>query len=237
LYEIYPQIRDKLSIFLNLHRILRRKDLTASNVEWFANAIKTGAIKLSELQGQYKNLQNEIQDMQYQKQELERELQVIDSQIIQLADVENMHQQNFDTLGDKICDLQDQKHRLEQFAYRFKNSNKKYLKVKSIAEEVVNRLFTEQESLLDLALKAVIEALRMNPDRYAVIYNSRYDNNYNDNIFESNASTIADISSPSTKNHQNYYYNEYHEGILEIANSFLKILTNQIVDRQLYHVC
>jgi hypothetical protein len=39
--------------------------------------------------------------MQYQKQELERELQVIDSQIIQLADVENMHQQNFDSLVDK----------------------------------------------------------------------------------------------------------------------------------------
>jgi hypothetical protein len=30
---------------------------------------------------------------------------------------------------------------------------------------------------------------------------------------------------------QNYYYNEYHEGILDIANSLLKILTNQIVDK------
>jgi hypothetical protein len=70
----------------------------------------------------------------------------------------------FDTLADNICNLQDQKHQLEQFVFRFKNSNKKYLKVKSIAEEVVNRLLTEQESLLDLALNAVIEALRMNPE-------------------------------------------------------------------------
>jgi len=36
---------------------------------------------------------------------------------------------------------------------------------------------TEEEMLLDLALKAVIEALRMNPDRYKIIYNSKYDNN------------------------------------------------------------
>jgi len=35
---------------------------------------------------------------------------------------------------------------------------------------------------LNSALVAVVEALRMNPDRYAVIYNSKYDDN-NDNIF------------------------------------------------------
>jgi hypothetical protein len=78
----------------------------------------------------------------------------------------------------------------------------------------------------------------MNPDKYAIIYNSKYDNN-NDNIYESsaNTSTIAApissspyVSSTSTKPDQNHYYNEYHEGIIEIANSFLKILTNQTVD-------
>jgi hypothetical protein len=68
----------------------------------------------------------------------------------------------------------------------------------------------------------------MNPDKYAIIYNSKYDNN--DNVFESITEAAAISSFPhsqSTKVHQNYYYNEYHEGILEIANSFLKILTNQ----------
>lgn len=78
----------------------------------------------------------------------------------------------------------------------------------------------------------------MNPDRYAVIYNSKYDND-NDNIFESyNSTTAAAISSSpyasphslSTRVHQNHYYNEYHEGILEISNSLLKMLLNQLVD-------
>ena len=61
----------------------------------------------------------------------------------------------------------------QQFVSRFKNSNEKYLKIKSIAEEVVDRLLKERE--LTSALIAVVEALRMNPDRYAVIYNSKYD--------------------------------------------------------------
>jgi hypothetical protein len=97
-------------------------------------------------------------------------------------------------------------------------------------EEVVDRLVAELKSLLNSALVAVVEALRMNPDRYVVIYNSKYDNN--DNIFESSTgTTAADISSShySTISNQNYY-NEYHDGIIEIANSFLKILLNQIVD-------
>jgi hypothetical protein len=78
----------------------------------------------------------------------------------------------------------------------------------------------------------------MNPDRYAVIYNSNYDNN--DSVFDSTSTTSTAISSShshshshshsSTKVHQNYYYNEYREGIIEIANSLLKILLKQMVD-------
>ena len=103
LYEIYPQIRHKLSSFLKLHKVLKRKGLTASNVESFADAIENGAIKLPELQDQQKSLQNKVQDMRCQKQELERELRVINSRLTELADVEKMHQENFDTLADKIC--------------------------------------------------------------------------------------------------------------------------------------
>jgi hypothetical protein len=73
----------------------------------------------------------------------------------------------------------------------------------------------------------------MNADRYAVIYNSKYDNN--DSVFDSRSTTSTAISSShshsSAKVHQNYYYNEYREGIIEIANSLLKILLKQMVDK------
>ena len=87
----------------------------------------------------------------------------------------------------------------------------------------------ERKSLLTSALVAVVEVLRMNPGRYPVIYNSKYDDN-DDNIFDGSNNTIVSISSPSSKS-QNYYYNQYHEGILEIVRSLLKILTNQLVDK------
>ena len=150
-----------------------------------------------------------------------------------LADVEKMHQNNIDTLQNDIERLFNERSELRQFVSRFKNSDKRYLQIKGIAEEVVDRFLAERKSLLNSALVAVVEALRMNPDGYVVIFNSKYDNNNDGNIFEnSNSNTSSAISSShsSAKSSQNYYYNEYHEGILEIANSLLKILTNQIAD-------
>jgi chorismate mutase len=147
-----------------------------------------------------------------------------------------MHHHNVDTLQNDIDHLLNERRQLQQFVSRFRNSDRMYLQIKDVAEEQVNRLLTEQESLLDLALKAVIEALRMNPDRYAVIYDSKYDRD--DNASNGDSSTItAPISSSSStystfpKAYQNRCYNEYHEGILEIAKGFVKILTNQLVDK------
>ena len=50
------------------------------------------------------------------------------------------------------------------------------LEIKSIAEDPCKQALTEQGGLLTSALIAVIEALRLNPDRYAIIYNTIYDN-------------------------------------------------------------
>ena len=63
-------------------------------------------------------------------------------------------------------------------------------------------------------------------DRYAVIYNRKYDNN--DNIFDSRTTPSAMPSSPIPQNH---YYNKYHEGMLELAKGFLKLLLNQLVNK------
>ena len=210
------EIADSPPSFLKSYKVFKRKGLTADNVEWFANAIETSVIKLPELQHDYKNLQNKVQTMQYQKQKLEGDLQVIQRRIVELTEVGNMHQHNVDILQDDIEHLYNEKSELQQFVSRFKNSNKRYIQIKRIAEEVVDRLLKERKSLLNSALVAVVEALRMNPDRYAVIYNSKYDNN-NDNIADSRMGTIAvaisSSHSPSIKSNQNYYYNEYHEGV------------------------
>ena len=67
LYEIYPQIEHCLPSFLKLHKALKKRGLNPNNVEWFANAIETGAIKIPEIQKQYVKIQDEIEAIDYKK--------------------------------------------------------------------------------------------------------------------------------------------------------------------------
>ncbi|HEY5632092.1 MAG TPA: hypothetical protein VIR31_08175, partial [Nitrososphaeraceae archaeon] len=50
----------------------------------------------------------------------------------------------------------------------------------------------EYKSLLSSALVTVIEALRMNPDRYVVVYNSNYDD-HNDNLFDNSMGSTMQL--------------------------------------------
>jgi hypothetical protein len=72
------------------------------------------------------------------------------------------------------------------------------------------------------ALLAVVEALRMNHDRYVIIYNTKYDDKDSGStaVIEVPYSTSSSSCSTYPKLHQNYYYNEYHEVILEIAKTY-----------------
>jgi hypothetical protein len=77
------------------------------------------------------------------------------------------------------------------------NGNRKYLEIKSIVEELVDRLLTEQGGLLTSALLAVVEALRLNPDRNAVIYHTKHDNNDSSDTAVVKVPNSSSSSSPS----------------------------------------
>jgi hypothetical protein len=62
LYEIYPQIEHCLPSFLKLHKALKKKGLNPNNVEWFADAIETRAIKIPEIQKQYAKVNEQLKN-------------------------------------------------------------------------------------------------------------------------------------------------------------------------------
>jgi hypothetical protein len=233
---LYEERKHYLPSFLRLHNIMKWQGI--DDEKHIANVLRY-ANELPNLQQYWENIQANNLNLKRQNQELEKELQARRRDVAELTEVENMHHQNVDTLQNDIDRLLNERSRLQQFVSKFNYSNKKYLKIKDVAEEHVNRLLTEEETLLDLALKAVVEALRMNPDRYAVIYNSKYDSTQS--VFDSSTTMVAAVpyshTSTSTQpQNQNHYYNEYHEGILEIAKGFFNILLNQQVDNTMVAV-
>ena len=178
---------------------------------------------LQTLQGPQHYLHNNTSPLCITKNKSWKDLHVIQRQIIELTDIDKLCQQNFDALTDKINCLQNKKNKLEQFVLRFRNGNKKYPAALNRTRRIIN-----------FSPLAVVEALRLNLDRYAIIYNNKYDNNDSGSstaVVEVPYSSCFSSSSPYPKPYQNYYYNEYHEGILEIAKTFFNGLLNQIVDK------
>src|SRR5919109_5459457 len=81
------------------------------------------------------NLTYEHQSLSYQNQELVREIQnnkrsfenqsrAMQEHIASLFKVSEQQQQNVDTLSERILGLANQKQSLEEFVYKFRNTNK-----------------------------------------------------------------------------------------------------------------
>ena len=81
------------------------------------------------------------------------------------------------------------------------------------------------------ALPAVVEALRLNPHRYAIIYDNKYDNNDSGGTAVVEVPYSSSSSSPYPKPYRNNYYNEYHEGLLDIAKTFFNGLLDHLVNK------
>jgi predicted nucleic acid-binding Zn-ribbon protein len=94
LYDIYPQIEHYLPSFLKLHKALKKRGLNPNNVEWFADAIETGAIKIPKVQKQYAKVKDELEVIDYKKAMAKYQLDNMNNQITYLnRDIYNKRNQ------------------------------------------------------------------------------------------------------------------------------------------------
>jgi hypothetical protein len=57
------KIEHCLPSFLKIHKSLKKRGLNPNHVEWFVDAIETGAIKIPEIQKQYAKVKDEIESI------------------------------------------------------------------------------------------------------------------------------------------------------------------------------
>jgi predicted RNA-binding protein with EMAP domain len=80
----YPQTQHCLPSFIKLHKSLKKKGLNPNNVEWFADAIETGAIKIPEIQKQYAKINDELEAIDYKKAIAKHQLDDMNNQMTYL---------------------------------------------------------------------------------------------------------------------------------------------------------
>ena len=228
LYQIYPEIQPYLPSFLKLFKELKRQGLTPNNVKWFVDGLNMGTIKIEDVYADFENvkannqnLKNEHQNLTYENQSLRGENQDIvngiqynrrmfenDSKamkehIAELVRLQEQQQQNIDTLSERILGLANQKQSLEEFVYRFRSTNQKYLRIKGTAQEIVSRFWSQalkepdKKMALSILLSSLLEAIRENPDRYDIIFNNDNDSSTNNNAQKQNA--VLEVSAKLSK--------------------------------------
>src|SRR5437588_1434378 len=73
-----------LYLTLKLHKALKKRGLNPKNVECFADAIKTGAIKIPEIQKQYAKIKDDLEVIDYKKTMAKYQLDDMNNQITYL---------------------------------------------------------------------------------------------------------------------------------------------------------
>ena len=126
LYELYPQIEHYLSSFLNLHKALKKRGLNSNNVELFADAIETGAIKIPEIQNQYARVKDELEAIDYKKTMAKYQLDDMNDQFTYLNRISFNKRNEIAYLKIGVQELEGYVHGLESNGQQQQKPNETY---------------------------------------------------------------------------------------------------------------
>ena len=129
LYQVYIEIANSIPSFLKLYKALKKRGLNPNNVEWFADAIEIGAIKIPEIQKQYAKIIDELEAIDYKKTMAKHQLDDIHNQITYLNKI-SLNKRN------EIASLQVGAQELEGYVHGLENHNQKQQEVQN--EEMIS---------------------------------------------------------------------------------------------------
>jgi predicted nucleic acid-binding Zn-ribbon protein len=98
---------------LKLHKALKKTGLNPNNVEWFADAIETGAIKIPEIQKQYAKIKEELEAIDYKKAIAKYQLDGMNNQITYLNKISLNKRSEIEYLNIGAQELEEYVHGLE----------------------------------------------------------------------------------------------------------------------------
>ena len=139
-----------------------------------------------------------------------------------LKRLEQSHSETCSRLQQDIEYYINQKEQQIAFVEGFKRSNKKYGKIRAIAEEHIDRFLSDRKALVSAAVLAVIEALRMHPNKHRMICCN--DGNNSDSNEMSNDS-LAVLLEPES----NYNHDDNEVGDIAIVSDTANALYDRIL--------
>jgi cytidylate kinase len=219
--SVYEQIGDELRTFLRLYKIAKNQGML-DNLEAFVSILKNAAFNVPALQKQHELVKNKVKTIQCQKQEGDIELQRVGDRIVELKKLEQSHAEVCRRLQQEIGYYINQKQQLIAFVEAFKRSDKKYSKIRAMAKQHINSFLADQKILVSAAVLAVIEALRIHPNKHTIIC-------CNDGSYNSEGNGISDETIAVMSELRSHYSHDENEiGDIAIVTDTANTLYDRI---------
>jgi len=203
LNQIYEERKSDLAEFHAAYKLMKAEGVSPRVLVDAANCLE----QLSSLEARLKNLKHDIQGKENQKQAQMNELSLLRNDITLALQEVDSYTPSINANKEEIAKLIHQVQELESLITKLKNTGE-YRKIEKVAEAVAKKILRDNKMILEIALGAVIQALKDDPGLQLVIsgplrdptYGARsgiairnYLINYNTTILEMSGQIFNDI--------------------------------------------
>jgi chromosome segregation ATPase len=213
LNQIYEERKSDLAEFHEAYKLMKDEGISPRQLVDAAYCLK----QISLLEPRLKNIKHDIQSKENQKQQQMNELSLIRNDITLARQEVDSYVPIINTNKEVIAKLSHHVQELESLIARLKNAGE-YRRVEKVAEMAARKILADNKMILEIALGAVRQTLKDDPDLQLVISGSLRDPTYG----------------PRSDSAIRNYVILYNTKILEMSGQIFNILLEKCVNNTMF---
>ncbi len=165
--NVYPQIKDNPWTYVNLVKLAHDSGMSDEDV---VELLKIAKGHLPRVQLEYDRLKAELNTLGDEKSNSAKEHQQLCNEISEMKTIADQLQLDMKESKDENSRIELQKIGLQNLVKNFRDNDIEYNKVKQAIEGQVEYILADRRQLIIMAVQAVIEILRADPQKFHSFY-------------------------------------------------------------------
>jgi uncharacterized protein (DUF433 family) len=160
---VYEEIGADILRFLELYKLSNDAHM---NPRQIVNLLHIANNDLQSVQQRYQKLQKSVRHLEFKEIDLSINLEDMNDQIRNAKQMLHFYRQCSRKEVSKTIQFRNQNMKLDRLLKDFKNNNREYNKIQSVARQTVRCALSDKRQLLKLAVYAVVESWRDDPTKF-----------------------------------------------------------------------
>jgi hypothetical protein len=165
--KVYPQIKDNPWAYVNLVKLAQNSGVNDDDV---AELLDIAKGHLPRVRLEYDRLKAELNSLEDEKSNSAREHQRLCKEISEMKTIVDQLQLTIRESKEENSRLELQKIKLQNFVKNFQDKSLEYNKVKQAIKGQLEYVLADRRQLIRMAVQAVIEILRADPQKFRTFY-------------------------------------------------------------------